>query len=629
MNAIILRSALLACFIASLALADETKLDIRNGVPADAYLAVYAQHNPERDYQQAYAKQIWQAIQDERLPQRIVGLVLDQLPSKEQETVTSVSDELQTIFEPVDWSAVADSRQFAYGQVMEVPQTHHLALVRLPSADVAASFERALKKMGEMVERRSDGAVEAAVDEDDEFRLYTLTFSKIKEFPFQPAFARINDVLVLSTSEKVARQAVKSLVNGGTSKFDDPRLKAALAKLPKPEDALVFYDGRQQFQQLRQIGQFIHEKSKGKPEATRWARQMELIIDQMAILDYEVTVEYTDGYKNIKTSLGQLVPDAKEKLLYRVCASGKPFEDWQRWVPADATAYSLSTGANLHILYEWLIQYVHDNIPEAQPKLDKLDEVQTEWGVHLDRDILQAFSGECVSVTIPVSSPTSFGGHANVVALRCEKPERIRELLHQGVESLSKNPFAQAQQVKLTPSDELKGFDRFSAGILTAFGVRPVIGFHDGWMIVASSAPAAQRVLQTLSGEAPSIESTEQFERFGMVIEGPVYAISYTDLAASTRQVAQVIRQLGVAVPMAVGTAAAAAKVDPEKLKPLQQALALLPSIANVVEKFDFLEARLTVVQKGEADGSYKKRSVILVRPPNDDSPDTPDTASN
>ena len=614
MKTIALRSGVLALLIAPLVIADEAKFDIRNGIPADAYMAVYGRHNPEREYQREYEQRIWQTIQDERLPQQIFGIVIDCLATKEKETVTSISEELQTIFEPVDWSA--EVSEVAYGQVMEVPQTHHLVLLRLPSDDIATTVEKAIREFGEMVERRSEGAVDAAVDDSETARIYSLSVTKMKEFPFQPAFARLGDVLVFSTSANTVRASVGSLLGGGESKFDEPRVQAALSKLPEPEDSLVIYDGRQQFDQLRGIGEFIREKAANDAKAVRFAGVFDRAIDELAILDYEVTVEYTDGYRNLKTSLGQLLPDTEDRLLYQVCASGQPFEHWERWVPADAQAFSLFTGVNLHALYERVTQFIGDEIPEAQPALEKFELAQQEWGIHVDRDILQAFSGECVSVTLPAAAPTASGGQAKVIALRCDKPDRIRELLHQGVDWLAKNPFAQSQQVKLAPSKELEGFEELSANMLTMFGSRPVIGFKNGWMFVASESAAIQKVLRTLSGDSPSIDTTEQFKRFELEIDGPVYAISYRDLSTSARQAAQFIRQAGIMAPMAVATAAAAAKADPAKLKPVQDAVALIPSIANVVEKFDYLQAQLSVVQKGEASGSYVKRSVTLVRPP-------------
>ena len=618
MNRIAFHSWVLVLLLAPLGLADEAPHDVRKGVPTDAYIAVYAQHNPERDFQLQYAKQAWQIVQDEKLIERIAAIVMDRLPGEHKEAATSISDELKEIFDPVDWQAVADSPEVVYGQVMELPQTQHLVLLRLPSDEVAMSCEMALKKLGEMIERRSEGAVDATLDDAGDTKLYTLTFPNVKEFPFQPAFTRADDVLVVSTSAKLARRSVDSLLSGGESKFDDPRLQAALDKLPTPEDALVFYDGQQQFRTLRGMGQFIREKSHEDAKAVRIAGLIERIIDEMAILDYEVAVETTDGQKNIKMKLGQLVPGAEHKLLYQICASGEPFENWQRWVPADAQAYSLSTGVNLHPLYAWVVQLIHDDIPEAQPALEQFEKKQQEWGVQLDSDLLQVFSGECVCVALPAASPATVGGQDKVLALRCHKSERIREILHQWVDRLEKIPYAQSQQLQLSPSKELEGFDELSMNLLAVLGVRPVVGFHDDWMIVASNAAAAQKVLRTLSGDSASIDTSEQFRRFGLELEGPVYAIRYTDLAASTRRAAQLIRQIGVFAPMIAGMAGAQA--DQEKMKLVQEVLALLPDVANVVERFDYLQARLSVVQKGPDAGTYMKRSITLVRPPGEKS---------
>ena len=59
----------------------------------------------------------------------------------------------------------------------------------------------------------------------------------------------------------------------------------------------------------------------------------------------------------------------------------------------------------------------------------------------------------------------------------------------------------------------------------------------------------------------------------------------------------------------------AGANANQEELKPIQEALALLPDVAKIVGKFDFLEANVTVVQAGDEPDSYVKRSVTVVRP--------------
>jgi hypothetical protein len=133
-------------------------------------------------------------------------------------------------------------------------------------------------------------------------------------------------------------------------------------------------------------------------------------------------------------------------------------------------------------------------------------------------------------------------------------------------------------------------------------------------MILGSSPAAVQKVLDTYNGKGKTIAEAPSFERFDLEIEGPVNSVSYSHLAEKTRQAADTIRQIGMMGPMILGMAGAEA--EPEDLKPVQEALALLPSIANVVGKFDFLEAMLSVTQQGDAPNTYERRTVTLVRPP-------------
>ena len=206
MNRIAFNGWILLLLLVSLGFADEAKHDVRKGIPTSAYLAVYGQRNPERDAQREYVKKIGQSVRDDKIVERALAIVLDQLPAEQKQSVASISDELTAIFDAVDWQVVADSPEVAYGQVMEMPQTQHILLLRLASVDAAISCETALGKLMEMVEQRSSGAAHATVEEIGAVKLHALDFPKIKEFPLRPGFARVDDVLVISTSSSTARE---------------------------------------------------------------------------------------------------------------------------------------------------------------------------------------------------------------------------------------------------------------------------------------------------------------------------------------------------------------------------------------------------------------------------------------
>ena len=83
----------------------------------------------------------------------------------------------------------------------------------------------------------------------------------------------------------------------------------ALKQLPEMEDSLVFYDGKTQFAAMRGFGPFLQAVSGGDENVERVVKILDKVWDDVAILDYEVTVEYTEGNLN---RIGQLRQAAAE-----------------------------------------------------------------------------------------------------------------------------------------------------------------------------------------------------------------------------------------------------------------------------------------------------------------------------
>jgi hypothetical protein len=615
------RVAYSLCFVLSLVVATRVlatepaaAVDLRQAVPADAYMAIHAQHNPERDYQRAYMADIWKTVQDEKLIERISTIITNRVQEKDLDAAKSVAEELKTALAPIDLKSLAEAKETVFAQVMDGPFNVHLLLLRL-TPEVSANCEQGVKNLFDVVVKHAGDKVSVASEQVGTAAVTTLHLPP--GAPYSPTIARVGDVLLFASSEGLARRSLAMLQGSGeASKFSDPRLAEALKQLPEPEDALVFVDGRQMFSKIHGIGQFIREQSHGDAKADRAATMMEKIVDELSILDYTVVSESTEGHKNCKTSLIKMMPDADAKALAGAVEKGQAFEHWERLVPADAVSYSLGTGVNLHLVYERVMTFVKDNIPESGPALEKFAAVQDKLGVHLDEDILQAFSGERISISLPADSAT--GGHQHVVALRCQKPERIHELLHQAVDALEQFPAVKAQQLQLVECKDLEGFEELSASMLAIVGKRPVIGFHDGWMIIGSEPKAVQRLLDTWSGKAAGIDQSAQFQRFGLKIEGPVRSVSYNDVAENIRNAARSLDKAGAMASMFVGIAAA--KTDKDHPNPqldtVNDLLKLVPSVAKVVGKFDFLEGRLQVTQQGDDPHTYIQRSVTLVRPP-------------
>lgn len=603
--------AFLCCVCLALAPASwgqAAEVDLRDAALPMAHLAVYGKHNPERDYQRDYLAEVWQTVQEEKIPERILKIVTSRLPQEKLDEAQQVIDEISAAIDPSLKESIFASEEVLYVQMMEFPMNHHLIALRYPG-DGAEKVEKSCQNLLKLLEAKSEGKVPVTQISQGDVEITGLVLPP--NSPFQPVFARLDDVFLISSSHVMLSQALEMLKSdSGKSKFDDPRFAEAFAKLPAPEDATVIFDGQQLFKQLGSIGGFIRQQSKEDPKAMRVADAIDMLISELAVIDYEVTVEYTEGFENRAATLGKVTADAKEKLLGKMLGSGQPFESWQTWIPADAVAYSLSKGVQLHPVYEHVMEILQTKFPESKDALAKFEKVQADLNLYLDRDILQSFSGESVSVTLPRADE----GQDSVFALKCSNPDRIRELLDRLVDNLNKLPPLQAQQISLATVESLPEFETLNVPMLVAFNVKPVIGFHDGWMMVGSNPECVQKILDARAGKTATIDSSEHFERFHLAIEGPVDSLAFTDLEQGIHHAADMIRKVGGIAPMCL--AMAGANANAEEIKPIVEALALLPSIANVVEKFDYYQANLMVVQAGPLPNSYLKQSVTLIRPP-------------
>ena len=431
----------------------------------------------------------------------------------------------------------------------------------------------------------------------------------------------MRDVLLLSSSEELARRSLGMLISGeGTSKFDDPRLQAALQRLPQPEDSLVFYDGKLHFSQMRKLVDFIRQAGQNDAQAGRVADILESVFDEVSIIDYQVTVEYTEGNLNRSASFGRLLPGSEGKLLFKAVAAGQPFENWQSWVPAESLSYSLQTGVNLHTLYEGVVQLIRDRIPEAQSGLEKFEQLQSEWDVHIDRDILQAFSGEFVSVSLPAATPQTFGGADSVLALRCQKPERIGNCSN-GCSGGSKNcPRSKCSNCSSRHVRNSRD-SIISVNMLAMLGVKPVIGFHDDWMLIGSNSAAVRKVLDTRAGQGKTIVGPKRTRSSSSRLRGPWRRSAIRTWPRVSVRPPQPLTRSVPCYPWRF--AFAGANANAEELKPVQEAVALLPLVSQIVAKFDFLEARMSVNQSGGEPGTFLIRGVTVVRPAATQSPES------
>ena len=411
-----------------------TASDLRDAAPPEAYLAIWGTQNPERDYLKVHEQAVWDEIENSKILEKTMQIVQSHMSDGDAAQFLTIKATLQNALGPVQWEKVREASEVMYAQKMESPTSVHLVMIRMPQ-DGAESLRQGIENLFKLASDASQGKLPLATEKVAGVDMTYLQLPSEVPMTFQPAIGVKGDILVFTTSLNFAQAGLELLNNpSATSKFDDPRLVDALTRLPAAEDSLVFFDGRQLMSQLHEIPQFITRMSKGEPEAARVTGLMTELINQCSAFDFEVTVQYTEGFQQRTAAYGKLSENAGETVMGKMLMNQQPFENWRSLVPADAVGFSLNSGCTLLPLYDWAMQEIPARFPETKSGLDEFAALQNQHDIHVREDILQSFSGESVSVSLP-GPVTPFGKQADsVLMMRCTQPEHMEELIHTGID---------------------------------------------------------------------------------------------------------------------------------------------------------------------------------------------------
>ncbi|MHC4064056.1 MAG: hypothetical protein ACYSUI_06085, partial [Planctomycetota bacterium] len=82
----------------------------------------------------------------------------------------------------------------------------------------------------------------------------------------------------------------------------------------------------------------ICEQAVEEPDALQAEQIILKILSRADVFDYGLSVQETDGLRDLVHGIVALQPDKKHKPLARIFANRTPFEDPYRLIPADATS---------------------------------------------------------------------------------------------------------------------------------------------------------------------------------------------------------------------------------------------------------------------------------------------------
>lgn len=316
------------------------------------------------------------------------------------------------------------------------------------------------------------------------------------------------------------------------------------------------------------------------------------LADAVGILDYAATVESTDGYAVWTESIIALVPDAKDRPIYPVFGKRRQLTNFDRYLPREAVSFSVSGGFAPGELYKFIEDSFRLAGPRGEELLAKWAELQEQFGVDVQKDVIDWIDGGYVSVTLA-------DGGGSVLLFKVTDEQVAREKVGAAIEFLStkltevtaKNPALAGLAllgVYTSPieDEQLKGFENLHF----AMSPRPAVwGVADGYLIFGSSADAVALCMATARGDHPSIRDNARAMSEAIVPAGPFASVALTDrrnlgdeLSTGVGMASMISGMLGAAVP------------DPEARSVIGKIAGMLAKLTPVVRKIDFYKSTAT-----------------------------------
>jgi hypothetical protein len=591
---------------------------VAKGVPDDVFLYIGWMHNPERAYLEKYWDEVWAEFEASGIVNDLKRFVMEMLPQEGQQQVESSMAMAEDLLGSVDWKGMFE-KDGSWSMTMGPMGPHYLLVLETDPAKT----EGIVSGLAKILETFSGFAEEiqfTTTVEENGPTVHALTIQG-GAVPFGGFVGKLADRIVLSTSRDLLDRSLGLLQAEGTggSILEHPKFRAARGRLPVAEDMISFFDCSRMLAEMKGLFARIPQGEIDE-EGGQVLGMMGRVLDDADMVDYVVSVEYTEGYRNLTATLAQMREDADQKPLWEVFGHQQPFRDFHRYVPKDATSFSLSAGIDLAALYRYMVG-LFGKIPGAEQMLARWDEIQKSvLGMNVHDDLLAKISGETISVTFPAATPSPFGGgDASVMMMRVRDTEALADRVEGWMKNVAEMASERGFPLTIQSTDVVEGgrFHKIQFAMMPF--VQPVLGFHGDQFVFGTDAAAIQKVAAVADRPEDTILRNPRFMAVGLLPYSEVSAISYKNLEKSYQAMAQTLQGIGMAMTMMSGMLAAQMPKDgpnEQIMKIVTKVTEMLPKLAPVVAKIDFYRDSVSFTYFDAKAKASVTRSATTIRPP-------------
>jgi len=255
-----LAAVVLAAALIAPAYAAEEQFTLTAAVPNDVFCCVAERHNPEREFLNQYWGEVIDALKECGIGDDLFGLLGSLMGEKEMARVEELKERASQLLAGVDWDQLTggevvfaerfDPPKQILGQRPPILLADMVCLFRGNGDGAAQNYEGLVAILEGMAEEinKAAGAEVLVVEQTTRMNAKVASVNLLAVIPAAPrlpiSVAQRDDVVAIALGEQIFEDVLGLLDGKGSKKalVDDPRFKAAFARLPSPEDSLVFFD---------------------------------------------------------------------------------------------------------------------------------------------------------------------------------------------------------------------------------------------------------------------------------------------------------------------------------------------------------------------------------------------------